>query len=382
MKKRIKYPYEFNPNIREKAKQYSTGRIFNRVFTGMLLPIVIFIAILYSGFHLAIADFAVSLNALFFVQIFILALFAILTIIEFVPSFYFSYIREHKYGLSNYKLSGWFKDYFKGLLLEYIIALVTISAVYYLLGNFASWWIYAALFYAAFTFFFHYIFPVIVFPFFYKIKPYTDKLQKKRLLEMVHLAGAKEIRNVVLALESEKSKKANAMFSGLGNTKQIVLFDTLTANFTQAEVETVVAHELGHYVNKDVLRGTLLEIVLAFPTFYIADRGLNLFAPAFGISEISNIASLPLFILIYTLIGLAVTPLEHWYSRRIEAEADLFSLDITKKPNAQISTDKRLADMNLSEIEPHPLVEWYFYDHPSITKRIQMSTEWKRNHKK
>ncbi len=381
MPKKIKYPYEFDKKIREKAKHYSKGRLLSRIFTGMLLPVVGLFAVLYLDIHLFLLNIAKSIG-IFEVQAFVLLLFGLIAAVEFAPSVYFSYLREHKYGLSNYTISGWLKDYLKGLLIEFTIAIIAISVVYKFLAVYSLWWVYAALFYAAFTFFFHYIFPVVVFPFFYKVKPYTDKLQRKRLLEMVHSAGAKEINNVVVAFESEKSKKANAMFAGFGNTKQIVLFDTLLNSFTPAEVETVVAHELGHYVNKDVLRGTLLSVFLAFPTFYIIDWGLGRYSSTFGVSEISSIATLPLFLLLYSIISFVFTPLEHWYSRKIEAEADWFSLEIAKKPDAQISTDKRLADQNLSETNPHPLVEWYFYDHPAIMKRIGMSENWKKRKRK
>ncbi len=381
MPRKIKYPYEFDKKLREKAKHYSRGRLLSRIFTGMLLPVIGLFAVLYFNIHLFLLGIAKSAGA-FEVQAFVLLLFGLIAAVEFAPSVYFSYVREHKYGLSNYTISGWIKDYLKGLLIEFVIAIIAISVVYKFLAVYSFWWIYAALFYAAFTFFFHYIFPVVVFPFFYKVKPYTDKLQRKRLLEMVHAAGAKEINNVAVALESEKSKKANAMFAGFGNTKQIVLFDTLLNSFTPAEVETVVAHELGHYVNKDMLRGTLLEVAVAFPAFYIVDWGLKTYSSSFGIANIASIAGLPLFVIIYTLAGFAFAPLEHWYSRRVETQADYFGLEIAKKPDAQISTDKRLADQNLSEIEPHPLVEWYFYDHPAIMKRIEMSQEWKLRNKK
>ncbi len=379
-KKKIKYPYEFDKEIREKAKHYSKGRLFNRIFSGILMPLVILSALLLSGTHIAIKTFSASISSFFVVQIYTIVLLVILNIIEFPANFYYSYIREHKFGLSNYKLGGWFKDFFKGIFLEYLISLITITALYYLLTNFALWWAYSAVIFTIFVLFFHYIFPIVVFPFFYKVKPYTDKKQKASLLEMVHAAGAPEIKNVVLALESEKSKKANAMFAGLGNTKQIVLFDTLTNSFTPAEVETVVAHELGHYVNKDILRGTFLSAILSFPAFYIVDFSIKAFSNTFSLSSISDIAGLPFFMLTYTIVEIVLTPLENWYSRKVEAEADFFGLEKAKKPDAQISTDKRLADMNLSETEPHPLVEWYFYDHPAIMKRIEMSKQWKLQH--
>ncbi|HIJ98677.1 TPA: M48 family metallopeptidase [archaeon] len=382
MAKKIKYPYEFNQKVREKAKIYSRGRFFNRIFSGIFLPLVVLSAFLLSGMHLVIKNFALNISDFFLVQIYIIVLLTILNLIEFPVVFYFSYIREHKFGLSNYKMGGWFKDFFKGLFLEYVISLITITALYYILANFSLWWIYAAILYAIFILAFHYIFPIVIFPFFYKVKPYKDEKQKRRLLEMVHSVGAKEIKNVVLALESEKSKKANAMFTGLGNTKQIVLFDTLTKGFHPSETETVVAHELGHYVNKDILRGTFFDAVLAFPAFFLVDLSLKTFSQSFGLNGISDIAGLPLFMLSYLIIEIFLTPLENWYSRKVEAEADWFSLEVAKKPDAQVSTDKRLADMNLSETNPHPLVEWYFYDHPAIKKRIEMGEKWKLKNKR
>ena len=378
---KIKYPYEFDKKLREKALHYSKGRLFNRVFSGMFLPVLLLLAILFSGANIWIKSFAAGISGFFTIPLYIIALLTILTITEFPLTFYFSYMREHKFNLSNYKIGGWFKDFFKGLFLEYLISVITLTALYLLLANFALWWAYAAVLFTIFVLFFHYIFPIVVFPFFYKVKPYTDAKQKRSLLEMVHAAGAPEIKNVVLALESEKSKKANAMFAGLGNTKQIVLFDTLTQNFHPDETETVVAHELGHYVNKDILRGTILEAVLAFPLFFLVGISLKTFGAKFGLGSIADIAGLPLLMLSYTAIEIFISPLETWYSRKIEAEADFFALEKAKKPDAQISTDKRLADMNLSEIEPHPLVEWYFYDHPAIKKRIAMSEQWKQSHK-
>jgi len=126
------------------------------------------------------------------------------------------------------------------------------------------------------------------------------------------------------------------------------------------------------------MRGTFFSAVLAFPAFFFVDILLKTFSKSFGLFSMSDIAILPLFLLLYTIIEIITTPPENWYSRKVEAQADWFSLNSAKKPDAQISTDKRLADMNLSDIEPHPLVEWYFYDHPAVKKRVEMSKRWKK----
>ena len=130
------------------------------------------------------------------------------------------------------------------------------------------------------------------------------------------------------------------------------------------------------------MRGTFFDAVLAFPAFFLVDLSLKTFSQSFGLNGISDIAGLPLFMLSYLIIEIFLTPLENWYSRKVEAEADWFSLEVAKKPDAQVSTDKRLADMNLSETNPHPLVEWYFYDHPAIKKRIEMGEKWKLKNKR
>jgi len=371
-KKKIKYPYEYDPEKRRKAKAYSRIKIVSGLVNGFLVPVVFLLLIYFSGAGFFLSGF-LEMGA-FSVPVFIFAVLILLSIVEFPLGFYSSYLYEHKYGLSRHSKKSWFRDYFKSLLIGFIFGVPVLSVVYFFMG-FQHWWVWAAVLYFFLDIFLDTIYPVLILPFFYKLFPFKNKRLKSRLLEMAQQAGAKNIRNVVVAKESDKSVKANAMFAGLGKTKKIVLFDTLLDNFTEEEVETVIGHELGHYVHKDIWKDIILSTLLLFPTFFIIHL---LLSSAPGLSWFGDIAGFPLFLAGFELIGLILMPLENAFSRRCERQADWFGLEASKKPVAQISTEKRLADLALSDETPHPLVEFILFSHPSAEKRIKMVKDWEK----
>ncbi len=365
---KIKYPYEFNRAIRKKAKSYTRIRMINGVANGIVLPLVFYYVMLVSGFSSALRP--VGLVA--YIALFL----ALLTAAQLPLRFYSTFMLEHKYGLSRQKIGGWLKDYAKSVFLSYVFFLPMISGLYMLLSA-DNWWIYAGVAYMTINIFISFIFPVVIFPFFYKLEPYRDAKMKQRLIRMAARFG-KRIDKVLVAKESEKSVKANAMFAGMGSTKRIVLFDNLLKYFRKDEVETVIGHELGHYVGKDSLRYTLIEAAKIFPTLLVIDFVLRNSVGAFGISVISDIASLPLFLLAYDLIDLALMPVLNAYSRHRESEADLFALKVSNKPIAQESTEKRLADLDLVDDRPNQIVEFVLSSHPAPWRRIKMCREWKK----
>lgn len=184
------------------------------------------------------------------------------------------------------------------------------------------------------------------------------------------LRGVGGIEGVYIADESRKSKKPNAMFSGFGHTKRIILFDTLTKAFTKDEIETVIAHEVAHYVNKDIPRFILLETAKALVILFLIDRIASFYSISLDITSLS-------FVLVaYTTMDFISLPFINSYSRHREYYADLFALKTARKKKAQISTEKRLADMALSHV-PHPLIEMWFYSHPNFQKRIEMCEKHK-----
>jgi len=373
-KKKIKYPYEYDPKTRRLAKIYTKKKIIAGLVNGIAIPVIFLAFLLYSGGakYIELASQGLIGNYYANVVLYGFMLISLMTLIQLPLRFYSGYIYDHKYRISNYNLGGWFRDFFKGLLIGYIIFMPLILALYYFISTQTLWWVYTGIFYAILFAFMSYISPVIIMPFFYKVEPYRDKRQIKRLLEMARKAGVGNIKNVFLAKESEKSKRANAVFMGFGKTKRIVLFDNLTDNFTDDEVETVVAHELGHYVGRDSLKFLLLETVKIFPVFFVIDIILRSYLGVFGIDNIARVAGLPLFLLSLFAIDFLLMPLENAYSRSVETRADLFALKMSKKPRAQISAEKRLSDMDLIDESAHPLIEFILFSHPSTKKRIEL----------
>jgi len=368
---KIKYPYEYDPKKRKLAKIYSKGRLMSGIINGIIIPIIFFAFFYFSGLSASLRDIAMPMGSLaivFYTFIFL----TLIAIIQFPLRFYSSYTYEHKYELSRYKLSGWFKDYLKSMLLFYIFTIPIAYGLFAILP-WQNWWIYAGVAYFFLSVFLSTIMPILILPIFYKLEPYKNKKHMKKLLSMIKASGVTNVKGIYVANESAKSVKANALFSGLGKTKRIVLFDTLLNNFTPDEVETVIGHEAGHYIQKDIWRGVIIDTILIFPMLLIVDAVLK------ATGNMTDIANLPLIFLTFRIIEIIIMPLTNTYSRHREAKADLFALETCRKPEAQESTERRLVDMALADHKPNPAIEFIFHSHPSVEKRVAMCREWKRS---
>jgi STE24 endopeptidase len=169
---------------------------------------------------------------------------------------------------------------------------------------------------------------------------------------------------------SKNTKKANAAFTGIGKSKRILLGDTLLEKYTDDEIETVIAHELGHYKRKHIIKNIVIGTVSSFLTLFLISYFYQLSLKWFGFEAITKIAALPLLSLWMMVIGLIQTPLSNLLSRKFEYEADEYAITSSGKPDAFKATLEKLTEQNLGDKEPHPFVEWYFYSHPSIKNRL------------
>jgi STE24 endopeptidase len=170
---------------------------------------------------------------------------------------------------------------------------------------------------------------------------------------------------------SRRTRAANAALMGIGNTRRIVLGDTLLAAFDAREVGAVLAHELGHHVHGDLWRGILLDGALTLCALWLADVLVRALAPLLGIAGLTDVATLPSIVLVGGVLFVAAMPLTNGYSRRREAAADAFAVRVTGDPEAWKGALRRLAEMNLAEVDPPPWVEWLLYSHPSIRHRLE-----------
>lgn len=303
--------------------------------------------------------------------LYVISLGIISSIIFFPVSYYIEYHLEHKFNLSNQTFWKWIWENTKSTMLGSIIGIPILLVFYLMLNTFGNnWWIPFAIVMFLISVLLAKILPVLILPIFYKATPIEDDNLKERIVGLSKNAGL-TVSNVFKFNMSKNTKKANAAFTGLGKTKRILLGDTLLSNYSNDEIETVIAHELGHYKNKHIIKNVFISTIFSFLTFYLISKMYLLSLPIFGFDSITKIAALPLLALWGVLIGLLFTPISNAISRKFEFEADDYAIRATNKRGAFINTLNKLTDQNLGDREPHPLVEWFFYSHPSIKKRIR-----------
>ena len=218
--------------------------------------------------------------------------------------------------------------------------------------------------------------PVLIFPLFYNYKPLADEELVTRLTNLAEQAGTR-VKGVYVFDMSSKTVAANAALMGLGNTRRIVLGDTLTENFSADEIETVLAHELGHHVHKDLITGIIVQTLITLVGFWLADKVMQWGIAAFGYAGLTDPATLPLLIVALAVFGLVTMPLGNAWSRWREVKADEYALRMTGNPDAFISAMTRLANQNLAETEPPAWVEFLLHSHPSIGKRVAAARNFK-----
>ncbi len=259
---------------------------------------------------------------------------------------------------------------FKGLVVSLVIGVPILLIFYYILNKFEQlWWLPFAVILFIISVVFARLIPVIILPIFYKITPIDDEDLKERITRIADDAGIKVV-DVFKFNMSKNTKKANAAFTGLGRSKRILLGDTLIDNYTKDEIETVIAHELGHYKKKHIVKNIFIGTAASFGTLFLIAFLYNISLEWFGFSRLQQIAALPILSVWAMLIGLVETPLTNILSRKFEYEADEYAVSVTNKPAAFISTLNKLTEQNLGDKNPHHFVEWFFYSHPSITRRV------------
>ena len=335
------------------------------------------IAWLFLGWSKSLRDWIIQYtsNEWLVVLLFVIVFGGILFIINLPLSFYQGYILPHRYKLSNQKMTGWIKDEIKGVIVGGVIGLFVLEIIYTILRAYpTTWWLWAAGILLVFNVILANIAPTVIMPIFNKFVPLGDEHAElaERLLKLAKRSGT-YVNGVFKFDMSKRTKQANAGLTGLGNTRRIILGDTLLTEFTTDEIETVMAHELGHQVNKDIPLGILFGSFTTLIGLYLASVGLNWGVEYFNFNGPADIAAFPLFVLVLGLYGLLTMPLENGFSRWRERRADEYALTLTHNGAAYASALRRLANQNLADADPEAWVEWLLYSHPALGKRISMA---------
>ena len=276
-------------------------------------------------------------------------------------AFYSGFLLERRYGLSNQRFAAWLIDQVKSFALGATLGGAAASIIYAVMrASPERWWLYAGAIFALLIIGLTNLAPVLLLPMFYSMKPLQRAGLRARLLALADRAGAQVLGAYEWGL-AEKTRKANAALTGIGGTRRILVSDTMLAEYSEEEIEVVLAHELAHHVHGDIWKGIAFESALVIAGFYLAARTLSAFATAAG---------LPLLLLAAGIVSVVMIPAAHAMSRAFERSADRFALELTKNPDAFISAMRRLGAQNLAEDNPSRVVQWLFYSHPPLRERI------------
>ena len=364
------------------AIQYHrSGNVLWAVETGlgMIIPAVL----LFSGLSARMRSLSQRVGRRWLLTVLLYAvLFTVLVAaLTFPLSYYAGYVRQHQYGLSNQSLGAWAGDWIKGVALSGLGLAAVLWIPYLLLRRSPRrWWLHAGLASIPVTALLFVITPVWVDPLFDDYEPMEDKVLESRILALAQRAGIGGSR-VYQVDKSSDTKLVNAYVTGVGATKRIVLWDTLLEKLDDEEILFVTAHEMGHFVLRHTLAVIIATAILVTLSLYAVHRTaaglIRRFSLRFGFSELSDVASFPLLLLLGNVALFLLAPLVLGFSRHQEHEADRFALEITRDNHAGASTFVVLQQENLAVPRPGRLYVLWRSSHPPLADRVGFANRYR-----
>jgi STE24 endopeptidase len=350
----------FGSAFLQKAASYNREvlliSVVERFLTWSFMGVVLFL--FWKNFYLSTRVHVIVAALIFFLFTFILFLFLL------PLQYYEEFIISHKFGLSNQTLSAWFVETLKEGILYMIISTVGFTSIYALMVYSPKyWWLIAIAVFIIFIIFANFIFPILIDPLFYKFEPLKDDELKREILEMTDKAGI-SVGSILVADASKKTNKVNAYFTGIGKSKRIVIYDNLLKKYSRDEVLSVIAHEVAHWKYMHILKSILagiVGIILVFLILHTVNIGLNI--------QPSPRLVIILFI-IFSLISYISSPVTNVISRYFEMQADKMAVELTGDAQTQVEMLKKLAESNLSYVNPPKVLKFLIYTHPPILERI------------
>jgi STE24 endopeptidase len=377
------YLAKMPPGQRARSNAYFEGGYWLIVWDFLVIVFVMWILLRFRwSAHMRdlaerITRFRILQKAIYWIQLTVLT--AVLT---FPMTLYEGYFREHKYDLLNQTFGPWMRDQLVALGLNVVLGAILVIPLFGLvrwLGK--SWWVWGAVVTIVFFAFVSLIAPVYISPLFNKYKLLEDSRIKDPILSMARANGI-PATNVYEFDASEQSNRVSANVSGFANTLRISLNDNLLKRCTLPEIETTMGHEMGHYVLNHEYKGLVMIGVVIVIGFGFLNWGVNYslarWGGAWGIRDISDIAVLPLAAIVFSLFFFVTTPVTNTITRTMEFEADMYGLNAARQPDGEANVDLLLGEYR--KLDPSPIEEFIFFDHPSGRTRITAAMRWKAEH--
>ncbi|RAP37171.1 peptidase M48 [Candidatus Marinamargulisbacteria bacterium SCGC AAA071-K20] len=294
-------------------------------------------------------------------------------VIDIPFSLFSTFVIEKKYGFNKTTFSTFVIDILKSLLLSVVIGAPILALIlWFFESNGANAWLYCWLALTAIQIVLMFVAPILIMPLFNKFEPLEEGELKTSILDYAKKENF-SLKGLFTMDGSKRSTKSNAYFTGFGQFRRIVLFDTLIKNHSVNELLTIVAHEMGHYKKKHIFKMIVVSIISSGFMFFILSLFLNnaLLFEAFKMDHISVYASLVFFSFLYSPIETILSVFSNISSRKHEFEADAYAVDTTNLHKDLVSGLKKLSVDNLSNLSPHPLKVFLEYSHPPVLERIK-----------
>jgi STE24 endopeptidase len=368
---------------RAKSDAYFEGGYWLLLWN-FLFGAAIAIFLLESKFSPQLRDFAerVTGSKMFQVAIYAIVFIPVVAILSFPLTIYQFFIREHQYGFATQNFGQWIVEQLIALIIGLIAGVIALSILYAVFRRFSrNWWIWGTLAAVALSFIGNFIAPIYVEPLFNTYKPITDPTIRDPILAMAR-ANQIPVKQVFEVDASRQTTRVSANVAGLLGTTRIALNDNLLKQCTLPEIRAVMAHEMGHYILNHGAKLTIYLGVVALFGFAIAkfvfDLALRMWGERWDVRDIADPAGLPLLMLIFVTFYFLMTPVLNSIVRTTEREADQFGMNCSREPDGEAKVALKLGAYR--KLDPSPLEEFIFYDHPSGRARIQMAMDWKTAH--
>lgn len=367
-------------DVRARSDAYFEGGYWFMLWD-FLSSAAAFLIVLGLGWSARMRDFAERISRFKPVQTFLYwaQFFIVVSVITFPLTYYEGYVREHAYGLATQTFGPWLGDQAKGLVLGIILGGILVIFLYGVLRRAPrTWWLWGAVTFILFMIFVVLISPVYIAPIFNKYTKLTDPTIREPILSMARANGI-PATDVYVVDASRQSTRISANVSGFLGTERITLNDNLLKRCSLEEIESVMGHEMGHYVMHHVYKDMLFFAVLIVIGFVLikksSDAAIARWGAAWRVRGVEDLAALPLLAFLLMTYFFVLTPITNNYSRAEEYEADIFGLNAARQPDGEATVDLKLADYR--KLDPGPIEEWLFYDHPSGRDRIYAAMRWK-----
>ena len=369
------------PDKKARSDAYFEGGYWLQLWD-FLVVAAIMLLLLQARISVRIRDWAEKVTVRKNLQtlLYFIAFFLLVSVLQFPLAVYEGYIREHQYGLATQTFGPWFRDQIVGLAVGLVLGAIAIMILFGIVRRLGTrWWVWGAIASVLLLAFTALIAPVYIAPLFNTYIKLNDAKIKDPILSMARANGI-PATDVYEVDASRQSTRVSANVSGFLGTERITLNDNLLKRCTPEEIQTVMGHEMGHYVLNHVYKSILFYALFLLAGFGFLNWSLHWTLARWGerwqIRGITDVAVLPLAVLLLAIFFFVTTPLDNTWTRTQEYEADIFGLDAGRQPDGEAAVDLKLGDYR--KLDPGPLEEFLFYDHPSGRTRITAAMRWKK----